>query len=751
MTVTGRTRCPKCAAVGRDTKGNNLVAYDDGHAHCFSCKYTTGVKGRTRVDKRRQEPIFLPENAVIAGGIPDRDIKASTCVSARVYERALINKKTREPMQDKKGFVVEEGIILFTFYDQYKKLVGIKYRDFYAEYVEGRSKDTCIWVEGSINLGGLHTAAGKAEACIWEGEIDWLTAIQVDKTRDHYFIPGNKATKYIKEHTSLLRKYRRVYIGFDNDAAGDEARDEVKLILPMHKLAFIDYGVYNDLNEAYMDDPASYKALISMAYQEPVESLITGGELIENFEGSIEKLRLFNFVSCGLPSLNRMLGGGLLLGELALLVADTGIGKALDIRTPVWTLTGWKSHGDLVPGDYVYHPSGTPVKVVGTTGHFHDRPSVRMSFNKGEDIVCDENHLWTVTYLDKNYERHTTTLTAGELASTNGKYKVKGSHRGYRLPKVEPVLEADSTVPIPPYILGYFYLKDVTRTLRPSVTNCIQVDSPDGLYCAGLSMVPTHNSTLCATIVADMIEKGHRVLWIGTEMQYTGNTRKLVELLCGDRMYTDPDTGEWNIPKERRAAALNVIADTVVFYRHTDYDWEVIEEAIHAAIYTQDINIVVVDVLTDLLTGEWSVNEQIMMGLSQLAAGDEVDARPPLIVIGVCHTKDTGTASQRVTVRSIAGGKSVRQKATFIAAMEGAVDDVTNLRTLRVLKRSRMNDGDTAEAYIKFNSVTRRYEDAEKPDRETSVPATDNPRVQVRARQGNRRDGLPAGLPRRAR
>ncbi len=31
--------CPRCRSVNRDSRGDNLVVYDDGGAHCFSCSY----------------------------------------------------------------------------------------------------------------------------------------------------------------------------------------------------------------------------------------------------------------------------------------------------------------------------------------------------------------------------------------------------------------------------------------------------------------------------------------------------------------------------------------------------------------------------------------------------------------------------------------------------------------------------------------------------------------------------------------
>lgn len=37
--VEAKERCPKCAAKGKDTRGDNLAIYSDGHKWCFACQY----------------------------------------------------------------------------------------------------------------------------------------------------------------------------------------------------------------------------------------------------------------------------------------------------------------------------------------------------------------------------------------------------------------------------------------------------------------------------------------------------------------------------------------------------------------------------------------------------------------------------------------------------------------------------------------------------------------------------------------
>ncbi len=37
--VIKHTRCPRCAELGKDRRGNNLAIYDDGHSYCYGCAY----------------------------------------------------------------------------------------------------------------------------------------------------------------------------------------------------------------------------------------------------------------------------------------------------------------------------------------------------------------------------------------------------------------------------------------------------------------------------------------------------------------------------------------------------------------------------------------------------------------------------------------------------------------------------------------------------------------------------------------
>src|SRR5690348_3161653 len=69
--------------------------------------------------------------------------------------------------------------------------------------------------------------------------------------------------------------------------------------------------------------------------------------------------------------------------------------KALDCDTPVLTTWGWKRHGDLVPGDFVFGPDGAPKRVLAITPQTV-KPVFEVQFDDQSVIVAAGDHLWSV-------------------------------------------------------------------------------------------------------------------------------------------------------------------------------------------------------------------------------------------------------------------------------------------------------------------------------------------------------------------
>jgi hypothetical protein len=68
MYVLRHERCPGCAKLGRDTKGDNLAVYSDGHTHCFGCGYhthgdaITTYKNKQQAIEVKHPTVNLPED-----------------------------------------------------------------------------------------------------------------------------------------------------------------------------------------------------------------------------------------------------------------------------------------------------------------------------------------------------------------------------------------------------------------------------------------------------------------------------------------------------------------------------------------------------------------------------------------------------------------------------------------------------------------------------------------------------------------
>jgi phage terminase large subunit-like protein len=131
-------------------------------------------------------------------------------------------------------------------------------------------------------------------------------------------------------------------------------------------------------------------------------------------------------------------------------------GKALQVDTPILTTEGWKRHGDLVPGDYVFSPDGLPVEVKYVTPHYEGK-CYYVDFSGDEVIIAHENHEW------KTNRRHFTGKPR-RMRSEKPLVTTKQISKTLRVGKRQDLVHSvDVAKPlqfhsqeydIPPYVLG---------------------------------------------------------------------------------------------------------------------------------------------------------------------------------------------------------------------------------------------------------------------------------------------------------
>jgi len=167
------------------------------------------------------------------------------------------------------------------------------------------------------------------------------------------------------------------------------------------------------------------------------------------------------------------LTNGLHPGQMLVVAARAGMGKALELDTPLPTPTGWTTMGDVQVGAELIGADGFPTRVVAATEVMYGRPCFEVEFSDGTVIVADAQHQWPT---------ESGIRTTAQLRS--------GADR--LIPATLPASRAGGTTAL--LALGVHVAW--VRAVESVPVRCVQVDNESHLYLAGKGMVPTHNSTL---------------------------------------------------------------------------------------------------------------------------------------------------------------------------------------------------------------------------------------------------------------
>jgi deoxycytidine triphosphate deaminase len=170
-------------------------------------------------------------------------------------------------------------------------------------------------------------------------------------------------------------------------------------------------------------------------------------------------------------------------------------GKALALDTPVPTTEGWKTMGELRPGDLVFDEEGFPTVVLNATATMVERPCREIVFSDGTSVVADKDHLWRTC--DKNGRRrgrnHERVLSTDQIGAS---LRV-GGELNHHVALAGAVWYPTRELPIDPYVLGA-WLGDGTST-KAEIT-CADSEILDELELAGYSVEPQRTRRLCYRI-----------------------------------------------------------------------------------------------------------------------------------------------------------------------------------------------------------------------------------------------------------
>jgi replicative DNA helicase len=201
------------------------------------------------------------------------------------------------------------------------------------------------------------------------------------------------------------------------------------------------------------------------------EDYIALEELLQPTMDEIDAIASRGGVSAGVPTgfvdLDSVTNG-LHAGQMVIVAARPGIGKALALDTPLPTPTGWTTMGDVAVGDQLLGADGFPTTVVAATEVMRGRPCYEVEFSDGTIIVADGEHQWlTETRASRRsaqqaatgYNRHRNQRTFAEVRTTE--YIAETLRCGavdrrlnHSVVTCRPLALPDCELLIPPYSLG---------------------------------------------------------------------------------------------------------------------------------------------------------------------------------------------------------------------------------------------------------------------------------------------------------
>ena len=150
------------------------------------------------------------------------------------------------------------------------------------------------------------------------------------------------------------------------------------------------------------------------------------------------------------------LTNGLHPGQLVVVAARPGIGKALALDTPLPTPSGWTTMGEVQVGDQLLDADGHPTTVVAATEVLHGRPCYRVRFSDGSTVVADAQHQWLTS---TRAERRGGLATQGSVRTTQ---EIAASVRcatadrrvNHSVPTTVALDLPAAELLLPPYVLG---------------------------------------------------------------------------------------------------------------------------------------------------------------------------------------------------------------------------------------------------------------------------------------------------------
>ncbi|MFF2394586.1 replicative DNA helicase [Nocardia sp. NPDC058114] len=181
-------------------------------------------------------------------------------------------------------------------------------------------------------------------------------------------------------------------------------------------------------------------------------------ELLQPTMDEIDSIASRGGISLGVPTgfteLDE-LTNGLHPGQMIIVAARPGVGKALALDTPLPTPGGWTTMGEVRVGEELLDAQGRPTRVVAATEVMVDRPCYEVEFSDGTVLVADEQHQWlTETRASRRSAQvFAEVRTTAQIADTV-RCDTADKRINHSVTNAEPLQLPERELLVPPYTLG---------------------------------------------------------------------------------------------------------------------------------------------------------------------------------------------------------------------------------------------------------------------------------------------------------
>src|SRR6056300_387805 len=305
--VTRNQPCESCGSS--DAK----QIYEDGSAHCFSCKKNFFAPKEEHMEKPIQSKDWSDKLEEVKNEYPISGFK----------ERGIY-KQVTEHYQVKVSYNLDGDAHYYPYYKS-DILSGYKVRKLPKDF-------TSI---GTVRGGlfGQQLYSGGKRLVICEGEIDAMSVQSAwfKKYRTFYPVVSLRSASSVKDLIDArewIRNFDEVVLWFDNDDAGQTAVKEACRIIGVDKVK-IAKSSEKDANELWIKDPDKVLKTIYDAVTDTPAGILTKDELWNQLEkyNEIESVPYPDFME----GLNDKLKG-MRFGEITLWTSGTGSGKSTLLR-----------------------------------------------------------------------------------------------------------------------------------------------------------------------------------------------------------------------------------------------------------------------------------------------------------------------------------------------------------------------------------------------------------------------------------